>query len=978
MFKKNNSIKSKIFLTTLYILIIQQIIFFVCLNQTHIFQKLNNNSFTDFSNNVNDDSLYLEGQMNKYWGDIFSNKENIENSINTVLQNNNLTWNDIENNDELLNDILKNVCPEMVFILKKNHISGSFLILNTYSASDGPICKKGIYIKDIAPDSNINTNSDLLLCIGNKNLATNNKLVFSPSCEDFFTFDSSKDYNYQELFENIHNSFLENKTLNNQSLCYWSCNVSINNSASKSITCSLPLVDSENNILGILGVEISEDYLIDFMKKYDSNNNKFDALLLAARTDSDLEKISILENNKNFDINTIKLSKEIYPNIYKIENSNLSNAYACVYNISNINTQNNNWVLIGINDKNKILSDSNQLIKYLLFSFIFSLVIAVIICYINGKIITKPILQLLSKVKNSDPEGPIKLDKINISEIDELSNEIMNLSSRVFDNASKLSQILQMVNVPIGAFEYIFGQDTVFCTEGFFINMGIDEQCSSKTIPISQFREIISNLIANLDIDIPNDDDIYKLTINGEEKFVQLTLRSDKYKVLGVLTDETHAILERKKIEYERDYDLLTNLLNRMSFRKLVEKILRTENIKCGAIVTINLDNLKSLNTNYSYEVGDEYIKLAAEVLSKYLTPKTIICRRSADEFIVFTYEYNTKAELLTFIHDMHIKLKSAKMNIPDGSRRKIRSTFGISWYPNDSTEYHELCRYSEFTTFRLKKTSKGTVGSFNKEEYNKVYFLLNKNEDLNKLIEEELLQYAFHPIVDVKTGKIFAYEALMRSKLESIKSPLEILQLATSESKLYEIERLTIFKSLEFYHKNKDLFDDAKLFINSIPNYILSEKDSCLLESMYSEDLHNVVIELLEHEQAEDLSNNEKIKKIRKWNAQLAIDDFGSGYNNESVLLAVTPDFVKIDMEIVQGVERDKNREHIIRNLISYCKDRNIKVIAEGIETLTQLEKLMELGIDYGQGYYFSKPEFSPPKLNEETLNELLNLNKK
>ncbi len=974
MRKKNNSIKRKIFLTTIFILLIQQIIFFISLNQSHTIQRLADNSYLDFSNNVKENSIYLESQMKKYWGDITNNKDTIQSDINNILQTNNVSWDKAKENNEIINNILDKVCPEMIFLLKRNHISGSFLILNTQQPDSNIIDQKGIYIKDISPDTNINNNADLLLCIGNTNLAKDNNLVMSPSFSQSFYF-SANDNNYKELFENLYKFTLNNMDSTNKS--YWGYNVSIDNSKSKSIIYSVPIADSHNKILGVLGIEISEKYLIDFMEKYDSSN-KFEILLLAHKTNNGLETVSILENKRDLNIQNLNLDKEVSSNIYKINNPILSDSYACTHYL-NINTQfqNNTWALVGINSKSILFSDVNQIIKYLIYSFIFSLLIAIIVCYISGKHITDPISNLLVKVRNSSAEGPIKLDKINISEIDELSSEIMNLSSQAFNNASKLSQILQMVNVPIGAFEYVFGDDTVFCTNGFFINLGIEGFKDTKNISVSVFKEFLNKLMTHLDTENSTDDNIYKIECDGKIKYLQLTLKSDKYKVLGVLSDETHPILERKKIEYERDYDLLTNLLNRMSFRKAVENILRNIKFDCGAVITINLDNLKSINNDFSYEFGDEYIKIAAKTLSNYITEKTLICRRSADEFIVFTYEYNNKEDLLNLIHDMHVALKNTRINTPDGSNRKIRSTFGISWYPDDSKEYHELCRYSEFTTFRLKKTAKGTIGQFNQNEYDKVYFLLNRNEELNKLIEEELLEYAFHPIVDIHTGKIFAYEALMRSKLESIKSPLEILQLATSESKLYEIERLTIFKSLEFYHKHRKNFNDAKLFINSIPNYILSPEDSELLESKYSEELNNVVIELLEHEHSENSLTEKKLSKIHKWNAKLAIDDFGSGYNNESVLLSITPDFVKIDMEIVQGVERDKNREHIIKNLISYAKNRNIKVIAEGIETKEQLQKLINLGVDYGQGFYFSKPQFYPPKLSNELINEIIEMNK-
>ena len=93
---------------------------------------------------------------------------------------------------------------------------------------------------------------------------------------------------------------------------------------------------------------------------------------------------------------------------------------------------------------------------------------------------------------------------------------------------------------------------------------------------------------------------------------------------------------------------------------------------------------------------------------------------------------------------------------------------------------------------------------------------------------------------------------------------------------------------------------------------------------------------------------------------------------------LAITPDFVKIDMEIVRGIDKDLNRQQISKNLISYAKQRNIKIVAEGVETKEELEKLIEFGVDYIQGYYFSKPEFIPPEISEELVREILDINRK
>ena len=202
-----------------------------------------------------------------------------------------------------------------------------------------------------------------------------------------------------------------------------------------------------------------------------------------------------------------------------------------------------------------------------------------------------------------------------------------------------------------------------------------------------------------------------------------------------------------------------------------------------------------------------------------------------------------------------------------------------------------------------------------------------------------------------------------MRSKLESIKSPIQIISLATAESKLYQIEKLTWFKALEAFAEHEDEVGDAKLFINSIPNYVLSDDDAKEFEERYSKYLSRLVIEFLENEKSNSVYTVKKKKLIEKWNANLAIDDFGSGYNNEATLLEITPGFVKIDMEIVRGIDKDQNRQQLAKNLVSYASGRNIKIIAEGVETREELEKVIELGVDYIQGYYLSKPSFNPPQ---------------
>ncbi|HCW53800.1 MAG TPA: diguanylate phosphodiesterase, partial [Clostridium sp.] len=565
----------------------------------------------------------------------------------------------------------------------------------------------------------------------------------------------------------------------------------------------------------------------------------------------------------------------------------------------------------------------------------------------------------------------------NIEEIDRLAEEIENLNERLTDSSSRFGQIIKFLNISIGAFEYRKNENLVCCTKAFFKIMGV-ETFSEDVIYFykSFFEEVMLEITQNPE---PEMKDIYIINkSNGEKMWVKLKVYEEKTKKFGILMNVTQEIKDKHRIEYERDYDTLTNILNRRAFYKRVVQKLDEKNFEIGVLMMWDLDNLKYVNDTYGHDYGDAYIKKTATILKIFEEYGGMVSRRSGDEFLVFLYGCHNEENIRRIIKETHDNIEKTSISLPNDRSLKIRISAGVAWYPKDAVTYEELSRFADFSMYKAKKTVKGSVVEFDRNQYEKDYFLLSSQEELNKLLDEELVRYAFQPIIDAHTGEIFAYEALMRSELETLKNPLHIIKLATAESRLYEIEKLTFFKAMECYVKNKDYFGSKKLFINSIPNYVLVNGDLEKFEKLYKSYLDNIVVEILENEQSNSHGTSEKIKIISKWNSQVAIDDFGSGYNNEAVLLGMTPDYVKIDMEIVRGINTDLNRQQICKNLISYAKQRNIKVIAEGVENREELEKLIELKIDLLQGYYFGKPEFIPQKISKEKMNEVKEINTK
>lgn len=978
---KSKSIKKKIFSAIIYALIIQQSLFIFAIIKGNIIENVRNSAFLTFESKVNKESMFIQTQMERYWGDLDLTQENINSYIDRFLFNNNFSFEEVNEDESLSSELLKNISNNLLFILNKNYVTAAYIIFDTKNNNNDKLIKNGIYIKDIAPQNNTINNSDLLLCVGERGLEKELHITRSPDCREKYDF-TKEQWNYSEVVEKTLEMTKSNLNTSNKNVGYWGKRVKLCDAKNESITYSVPLMDKKNNIYGVLGIEVSNEYMSKQINEY-MDSKELDACILSYSNDNDseFESLTVFNsniNNKSGELDKTVIGKQVHNDIYEVKSTEKSeeDLYACVKPLNFTgNNKEDNWAIIGINKKSNLFYYYDKM-KFLIYisvtvSFIFGIILAIMI----GNNITDPIKRLVNQVHKSNPKKAIKLDKINIIEIDDLSKEIMDLSARSLDSASKLSQILELLNMPIGAFEYKIGEDKVFCTKGFFYNLGIE--CGfpdEKHINISTFEMLMKELVQYKD----EEDNIYVLKNNENTRYIKLNFKEDESKILGVINDVTQDVLKRKEIEHERDYDGLTRLLNRVAFRKIAIDKLKKENLKIGAFVMIDLDSLKYVNDTYGHDYGDNYIKKAANVLMSFNGEHGVISRRSGDEFLAFIYGYDTKKEVRNVVEEMRSKMINTILPLPNNNFQKIRASFGVSWYPDDSTEYQSLSRYCDFAMYISKNTVKGSIYEFNKEEYEKQSFLFSKKEELNKLIEEELIQHAFQPIVDIHTGEIYAYEALMRSKLETIANPFQIIQIATVESKLYEIERLTFLKALESFKKNEQYFGSSRMFINSIPNQILSHNDTLKIEKEYGEYLSRLVVELLENEQSDSKNLENKIGKIKQWDAKLAIDDFGSGYNNESVLLDITTDFVKIDMDIVQGVEFDPNRKEIIKNLTSYAKGRGIKIIAEGIETREQLECVLGLGVDYVQGYYLGRPEFIPQKLKEEILIEIKEINKK
>jgi len=229
---------------------------------------------------------------------------------------------------------------------------------------------------------------------------------------------------------------------------------------------------------------------------------------------------------------------------------------------------------------------------------------------------------------------------------------------------------------------------------------------------------------------------------------------------------------------------------------------------------------------------------------------------------------------------------------------------------------------------------------------------------------------YAFQPIVDIRNGCIFSYEALVRGV--SNEPAAEIYQ-KVNQDNLYRFDQSCRVKAIDLASR---LGIDCRLNINFFPNAVY-QPELCIRTTVAAArakgfPIENIVFEVIEGEAIRDQAHLSKIiNYYKKQGFSTAIDDFGSGYAGLNLLAEYQPDFNKLCRKLVTGIHLSLPRQAIVRAVIQVCRDLHIDLLAEGVEDLTEVAWFAEQGIELFQGNYFAEPGFEIlPDVPAERLN--------
>lgn len=225
-------------------------------------------------------------------------------------------------------------------------------------------------------------------------------------------------------------------------------------------------------------------------------------------------------------------------------------------------------------------------------------------------------------------------------------------------------------------------------------------------------------------------------------------------------------------------------------------------------------------------------------------------------------------------------------------------------------------------------------------------------------ILENNLFDYHFQPIVSAKNGEIYSYEALMRPRSKLRISPLDILKYAEITGSLSMVEYCTFSNILGIIDKDKSQFRGRRVFINSIPGAYLDYSRETEVGLLLRRHADTAVVEITEHSDLDEDAIDALKTSLDNVGIKMAIDDFGTGYSNISNLLNYMPNYVKIDRSLLSGIQNSPRKRHFVREIVDFCRDNDILALAEGVETTEELREVILLGVDLIQGYYTARPQ--------------------
>lgn len=439
---------------------------------------------------------------------------------------------------------------------------------------------------------------------------------------------------------------------------------------------------------------------------------------------------------------------------------------------------------------------------------------------------------------------------------------------------------------------------------------------------------------------------------------------SEHQLIRSYLFDITARKRAEKNLEYRAFYDTLTDLPNRSYFDEKLEIALAeaSKNDDLMAILFLDLDSFKNVNDTLGHRMGDQLLKSFAQRLGSCVRNNDVVSRWGGDEFTLLLPHINSPEDTINLAQRILDDLKQP-FEI-SGHQLYIKTSIGIAIYPQDGEDGETLLKNADAALYRAKERGRNHYRFYRSTMTSKASVLLKLENLLYKALEEESFSLYYQPQLNLTTHKISGMEALLRwyhPELGQI-SPVRLIPLAEQTDLIIPIS-IWVLKTACRQNKawQKQGLSPIPIAVNLSPKQFQQPNLVSIVSQILEEtelEPHLLELEITETAIMENIDfSQETLQKLRNLGVQISLDDFGTGYSSLGYLQKFPLTTLKIDQSFIQTLQNNSQNTAIISAIIALGKSFDLRVVAEGVETLQQLEFLQRLNCQEIQGFWFSHP---------------------
>jgi diguanylate cyclase (GGDEF)-like protein/PAS domain S-box-containing protein len=449
-----------------------------------------------------------------------------------------------------------------------------------------------------------------------------------------------------------------------------------------------------------------------------------------------------------------------------------------------------------------------------------------------------------------------------------------------------------------------------------------------------------------------------------EVHWADVSAGADGERAIVMLLDITDRRKAEDRLRFMSLHDPLTGLPNRSLYRERLERVLE---ISAGkreivAALLLDLDSFKYINDAFGHDTGDELLRQVGKRLQACLRSTDLVARFGGDEFAVLLAGVRRVGDIEGIAQKIIETL--SEPFLLSSQRCIISASLGISLFPDDSTDLDTLMKYADIAMYRAKSTGKGSYQFFTAEMNLEVAGRVDLVSGMQDALDRGEFAVHYQPQVDIRTGRIFGVEALVRwlHPQAGLLLPDRFISFAEETGFIMNLGEFVLREACrQTAAWQRQDFDGFNVAVNLSPRQFFDRHLVSRIERILSETgLPPTSLEL-EITETMVISNIEAARAIlnglREIGVGIALDDFGTGYASMAYLKQLPFNKIKIDRQFIRDLERNRQDVAITDAIIRMADALGLSVLAEGVETEGQLRWLRTLKCDKAQGYFFARP---------------------